>query len=322
MDVSVWIREIAFQELALIKPLFRQVFGSDISEEMLAWKYGDGQGRSYGAFAPDGALLAHCGLFYRQVLADGQPCRIAQLGDLMALPGRYGGLSRAGSPFALLIRKVLSDLPGVANPDGLAFGFPSDRAMRLGEHLGLFSSIDQIWELSFGPLPCSWCADSCQLLNPADNNFAGIANRLWQQMAKSLGNDLVGVRDANYLEQRYFRHPLKRYDCYLVSSCWLRRPLGLLITHSDGDQCELLDIIAAPSGMKRVLQAARMRLQSWRVACIKLWMTEQHAEKLQGLAEAASRLEFRIMANPFSSAGNPQRFASRWWLTSGDTDYH
>lgn len=322
MSKSVQITEIAFQERALIRPLFRQVFGSDISEEMLAWKYGDGRGRSYGAFSPDGVLLAHCGIFYRQVLADGQPRRIAQLGDLMALPGRYGGLSRSQSPFALLIRQVLADLPGEANPDGLAFGFPSDRAMRLGEHLGLFSSIDRMHEVTCTPLPVSRGSDRCVAVSPADKAFTGVAGRLWHKMAKDLGGDLIGVRDAAYLRQRYFHHPHNRYGCYLVSSRWLGSPLGLLITRIDGEQCELLDIIAPVSGISRLLQVARQQLAAWGAVVMKLWLTERYADLLKHQAEASSPLEFRIMASPFSSAGHPERFANRWWLTSGDTDYH
>ncbi|MFA6499006.1 MAG: hypothetical protein WCV64_06705 [Desulfurivibrionaceae bacterium] len=318
---AVAVREIPFQDIPQIRPLFRQVFGGDLSPEMLAWKYGEGRGRSYGAFAPDGTLVAHCGTFYRLVLADGQSRRIAQLGDLMALPGKLGGLSRFGSPFALLIRKVLADLPGEANPDGLAFGFPSDRAMRLGEHLGFFSSIDRMCELVLSPLASSWQADRCAPISPSDNTFMAVADRLWQQMGQGLGHDLIGVRDAAYLQQRYFRHPSSCYGCHLISSRWFGRPLGLLITRMDGEQCELLDIIAHPSRMGRLLQAARQQMEDWGAATMKLWLTEKYATLYRPLADSFSQLEIRIMASPFSSANHPERFVDRWWLTSGDTDY-
>lgn len=318
---AVEVREIPLQDLSLIRPLFRQIFGADISTEMLAWKYGEGRGRSYGAFAQDGTLLAHCGVFYRSALADGQSCRIAQLGDLMALPGRVGGLSRFSSPFSLLIRKVLDDLPGQSNPDGLAFGFPSDRAMRLGEHLGLFAAIDRMWELVFTPLPASWRADRVVPMAFSDKAFTDTANHLWQQMASTHGKDLVGVRDAAYLLQRYSRHPSHQYGCHLVSTRWWDRPLGLLFSRMDGEQCELLDILAHPSNMERVLQTARQRMAVWGAVTMKLWLTERYTKLYCPLADSHSQLEFRIMANPYSSAGHPERFAGRWWLTSGDTDY-
>lgn len=315
------VREIPFAELPLIRPLFCRIFKTDISEEMLAWKYGDGRGRSYGIFTAAGELLAHCGIFYRQALAEGSPCRIAQLGDLMALPGRYGGVSRTRSPFALLIGKVLADLPDAANPDGLAFGFPSDRAMRLGEHLGLFSAIDRVWELQFSALPRDRGGDRCLELDFDGSNFIHSADSLWDSMAADLGNDLIGVRDGCYLRHRYGSHPRHRYQCHLVRSGWLRRPLGILVTRLDGEQCELLDLVAPRSNMKRLLVAARRQLPAWGVTTIKLWLTERHAAQIQRHADHVAPLEFRIMANPFSSGNRPQRFANRWWLTGGDTDY-
>lgn len=319
--MSVQVREIGFQELGLIRPLFSRVFKADLPDSLLAWKYGDGRGRSYGAFTEEGELVAHCGLFYRQTLAEGVFCRIAQLGDLMALPGRHGGVSRGRSPFALLIQQVLADLPAADNPDALAFGFPSDRAMRLGEHLGLFAAIDQVWELQFSPLPLRSGADHCSELDPADRSATRIADRLWRQMAKDLGGDLIGVRDGSYLRHRYGSHPQYRYRLHLVCSRWLRRPVGLLVTRLDGEQCELLDLIAPRPAMERLLVAARQQLASWGGTTLKLWLTGRHAALLQHQADHAVPLEFRIMANPFSSGNRPQRFAGRWWLTSGDTDY-
>lgn len=313
------IKKIDFRDLAVIQPLFRQVFGTDIPEPMLAWKYGEERGSAWGAFAGD-RLLAHCGLFYRTVLAEGRQQRIAQLGDLMALPGRYGGLSRKSSPFAALIQQVLADLPGDDNPDGLAFGFPSDRAMRLGEHLGLFTSIDRIRQLAFVPLPPSRTS-RCRNLQPDDSSLPDTVERLWQRMAAALGNDLVGIRDGAYVMQRYAAHPLHRYDFRLVVSRWLRRPFGVLITRTTGQECELMDIIAPPSDLPELLEAALQQMEEWGVTSLKLWLTERHSRLVQELADVSEPTEFRIMANPFSSGGQPERFADRWWLTGGDTDY-
>lgn len=323
MKSAVQIREIAFDEMDLIRPLFRQAFATELSGEMLDWKYGGGRGKSFGAFAAENpaTLLVHCGLFYRNVLADGQRRRIAHLGDLMALPGRKGGLLRATSPFSVLFHKVLADLPDALNPDGLAFGFPSDRAMRLGEHMGVFAAIDRMYELTCTPLTSSGRSDRCQAFGPSETAFVEIANRLWQQMADSLGGDMIGIRDADYLVQRYFRHPHHRYDCHVVLSRWLGRPLGLLITRMEGGQCELMDVIAHASCLDRLLQVFRQQLQTWGANVARLWLTERHAERYRLHAEEVRPLEFRIMANPFSSGGDYRRFAGRWWLTSGDTDY-
>lgn len=309
-------------ETALMQDLFRKVYGNEISQAMLEWKYGGDRGTSYGVFAEDGVLLAHCGVFHRTVLAEGKRYRIGQLGDLMALPGRHGGLSRLGSPFSALIQHLLAELPGGNNPDGLAFGFPSDRAMRLGERLGLFAPIDRMCQLVFTPLPPSWKADRCIPLSPADSRFSGIIDKLWCAMAEAFGNDLIGVRDAEYLIQRYARHPVYTYNLHLIVSRWLGTPLGVLVTRIDAGACELLDIIAPPATISRLLQAARRQLADWGAQSMTAWLTERHARTFEPLAQSCNPLEIRIMANPFSSEGTPGRFAHRWWLTSGDTDYH
>jgi hypothetical protein len=121
--------------------------------------------------------------------------------------------------------------------------------------------------------------------------------------------------------QRYAAHPLHRYDFRLVLSRWLRRPFGILITRTTGHECELMDIIAHPSDLPDLLETARQQMEAWGVTSLKLWLTERHSRLVQELADTTESTEFRIMANPFSSGGKPERFADRWWLTSGDTDY-
>lgn len=316
------IRILPEHELCLIKPLFLRVFDVELPDGMMAWKYGGGHGRSYAMFSENGELLVHCGVFFRMVLADGTLQRISQLGDLMAQPGRHGGLVRSGSPFAQLIQKVLDDLADTQNPDALAFGFPSERAMRLGEHLGLFTPIDQICQLTFDPLPDRRFAERLVPVAELDAKSGEMISHLWQEMAEVLGQDLIGVRDANYLEWRYFRHPRFRYACHFVKSWWGGRPLGAIVTRSDGGQCELMEMIAAPSNMPRLLLAARRLAAHSGGTALQIWLTERHAAHFAEQARSNERLELKIMANPFSSGGNPRRFAGRWWLTSGDTDYH
>jgi hypothetical protein len=322
-DTVATVTEIPFRDISKITPLFQQVFNSTLSPEMLAWKYDQGRGRSYGYFSASGELLAHCGIFYRTVLAEGKVRRIAQLGDLMARPGKHGGLSRSSSPFAVLIRRVLDDVPGGDNPDALAFGFPSERAMRVGEHLGLFASIDQMRQLVFEELPGQWYSDRCLPVGIPDAAFMRTAGRLWQQMADALGGGLLGVRDGGYLVQRYFNHPLFKYTCYSIRPWWGGMPFGIVVIRSiDEQQCELMDVIAAPGCMPGIVRAVRRQMGVWGCRQLLFWTTDRHAGLLQDQASRTDRLEFRIMANPFSSAGNPERFAGRWWLTSGDTDYH
>lgn len=304
-----------------IRPLFREVFKVDISPEMVHWKYGEGRGSSWGAWDADGDLVVHCGVFYRRALAGGAPRRIAQLGDLMASPQKPGGLTRGQSPFARLVRQLLAALPDASNPDALAFGFPSERAMRLGERLGVFAQIDQVHALSFAPLPDAWNADRVEPLPSLNVQSARQLDLLWSAMAADLQDGLVGVRDAAYLQWRYFEHPAHPYTCLMVRSPWLRRPVGALVIRGEGAERELMDVIAPLARIPRLIQAARRWLARTGGEKLNLWLASTHARQFAPLAQSCQPLEFRIMANPLGPAWVLEKFHQRWWLTSGDTDY-
>lgn len=308
-------------EEARIRPLFRKVFKVDISPEMVRWKYGAGRGRSWGAWDADGGLLVHCGVFYRRALAGGHARRIAQLGDLMASPHKPGGLARENAPFPRLIRRLLSELPDAHNPDALAFGFPSERAMRLGERLGVFAQIDQVHALTFDPLPPCASGDRVDTLHEISPQAARRLDRLWTAMAADLQGGLIGVRDAAYLRWRYFEHPENRYTCLVVRSRWLRRTLGVLFIKGSDTEREIMDIIAPLHQIPRLLTAARRWLGATAGTRLTLWLASTHAERFAPLAQSCAPLEFRIMANPLGPAWVLERFDRRWWLTSGDTDY-
>lgn len=304
-----------------IRPLFQQVFKVDISPQMVRWKYAEGRGRSWGAWDTDGKLVVHCGVFYRQTLVGGSPRRIAQLGDLMASPQKPGGLTRSHSPFARLVRQLLAELPDATNPDALAFGFPSERAMRLGERLGVFTQIDQVYALTFAPLPGAWNGDRVDVLPRLGATATHLVDRLWSEMASDLQDGLVGVRDAAYLNWRYFSHPAHGYTCLLVRSPWLRRPIGVLVVRGDGPERELMDLVAPLAAIPRLLQATRRWLGQTGGQTLQLWLASTYAKRFAPLAQSCKPLEFRIMANPLGPAWVLEKFHQRWWLTSGDTDY-
>lgn len=304
-----------------VQLLFREVFGDEISPAMLHWKYADGRGGAWGFWDEEGRLAAHCGVFYRTILAGGVRRKIAQLGDLMASRRKPGGLSRRDSPFFQIIQQVLRGLRSAENPEALAFGFPSDRAMRLGEHLEVFSTIDRMFELVFTPRPSRWNADKVLTISEADAQFAQVVDGLWSEMASDLRDGLVGIRDSAYLAQRYFAHPEHRYYGYLIRSFWRHRPLGVIVVRGEGEERELMDIIAPLHRLPRLLRGAQMWLSRSGGQRLSLWLASSHVERLAGLAQSSTPLEFRIMANPFSPAEVLERFRNGWWLTSGDTDY-
>ncbi|WP_374486111.1 hypothetical protein [Zoogloea sp.] len=319
-EATLEVRPAAATDAPQVRALFEEVFKHAISPAMLHWKYAEGRGQSWGAWEPDGTLLVHCGVFFRRALAAGQPVRAAQLGDLMASARKPSGLARQQSPFACMIRELLAAQPCPENPDAICFGFPSDRAMRLGERIGVFASIDRVFNLAFTPRQPEGHADSCTPVTLNARTCRTI-DRLWSAMAADLPQQLVGVRDAAYLQWRYVEHPEHRYQLLLVRSRWLKRPLGVLVVRGEGEERELMDIVAPLRNIPRLLKASREWLARSGGQRLNLWLSSSFATRFAPLADSCEALEFRIMANPLGPAHILERFHEAWWLTSGDTDY-
>lgn len=306
----------------LIRPLFKEVFGHEISSALLQWKYGGGRGLSWVGWGQDGHPLVHCGLSFRTALVGGRLQRIAQLVDLMASPRAHGGISRRQSPFYKLVVPLLASLATAENPGAWAFGFPSDRAMRLGERLGVFKAIDQMYELTFPPKPVRYLGGYhfIRVFEVSGENGWKL-QRLWEQMAADFDEGIVGLRDTAYLRKRYLEHPEKQYELYLVQSPWLRRQLGGFIVWRNGASVELMDVITPLRAVPRIVEAAREWLYRNTCSELKLWLASSHVDLLTGQAASVTPLEFRIMANPFTPLEELHHLDHRWWLTSGDTDY-
>ena len=304
-------------QLTGIQPLFSSVFGHEISAALLDWKYAHARGQSWVArLAGDPAPQVHCGVCFRDILFEGEALRAGQLVDLMAAPKGFG-LTRKNSPFALLLKHILQQLPNAANPAGVVFGVPSGRSMRLAEHCGVATEVDRWLELHLHPARAS---RSPRLRNwPAGNTAS--ATSAWNRMASTLNDAALGVRDTGYLEHRYLRHPEHTYQLMEVTSAWLRSPMGIVVMRRHPQHFEILDLLAAWEDMPEILLAIRnwLALSGNDVAVLSL--TESFARQLSPFASSTRMTEFRIMGNPFCSADTLRSLSNRWWLTGGDTDY-
>ena len=314
------MRCLETNELTLLQPLFESVFKQPVSAALLEWKYAGGRGESWAAWqAGDDRPFLHCGLSFRDVLVAGAPVRAAQLVDLMAEPKR-AGLSREQSPFSLLMRKILDSLPRQDNPAGVAFGFPSDRAMRLGEHAGVYRSVGHWQALEFcgvdaviGPRVRAW--------RPEQATDLALADRLWHSMARDLADYSVGVRDSRHFIYRYLGHPEKQYTLWVAESRWRRLPIGLAVLGGSAGHYEILDVLGRREDMPEIIRAVQRWLHSTQGQSLTLMLTAPFARQLEPFANRCSATQFRIMANPRTPAATLAQLDDRWWLTGGDTDY-
>lgn len=302
----------------MVQPLFEQVFKQPISLDLLRWKYAAGRGESW-MIRQQGAYLLHCGTLFRQLVVGDSRFKVIQIADLMAPPKR-SGLTRLEAPFPVLLRHILGRLPGPENPHAIAFGFPSGRAMRLAEQLGVATAVDHWMQLDFPALRHPLVARVRELSHLGESEVAKLT-ALWAAMRAGLGDTPLVCRDIDYLQDRYFGHPEKPYRMLLVESCWLKKPLGLAVVSCATGNPELLDVIARWDDVPEVIRAVQDWVARQGVGSFSFWLTQSFARQLAPFAEHCHATQFRIMGNPFSPAAFLSATQGRWWLTGGDTDY-
>lgn len=317
-EAELSYRLVELTESPAVQRLFLDVFKHTLSSDLLHWKYGAGRGLNWGVFRQD-FLELHCGVVFREVLWQDRAHRAAQLVDLMAA-GKHSGLSRNNSPFSALMRIILASLREPNNPFALAFGFPSDRAMKLGERLGVYRAVDhwQLLEFSARRLRVGPRAVEVNLSSIQPQ----LLDLLWSRMARELSSYAVGTRDASYLHWRYVVHPENRYLFLLALSRWRRKPIGLLVLTPCQHRFEVVDFVCAWADTPELILAAQDWLSRREGSSLQLYLTTSFAKQLAPYSSLSSLSEFRIMANPFMPNDELLALKGKWFLTGGDSDFH
>lgn len=314
-------RVLSPAEWPQVEALFGDVFGHVLPRALTQWKYAPSRGLSIGVADPahPDRLVAHCGLMFREVLAFGQQVQAAQLTDLMVTARARGPMLRQGSPFAKVVGHALAQLGTAHNPrnaDRLSFGFPSARAMRLAEHLGLVREIDQVHELVWTPAPGA----VPELVEADSDRLRSDLDGLWADMRKDLTDALVGVRNADYFVPRYLHHPTRHYRVHLLRGTG-GRPVAAFALRAEDGRFELADWVGSLAGVPALLDAARAATAAASCQALTTWITEGFLAVMSVGASRQHATEFRIICRGDLPADLWQRQHLRWWLTPGDTDY-
>jgi len=321
------ITQLKNSELSALQPLFLDVFKQPISVALLDWKYGEvssrnGAGGESWVSVEDAKTQAprlHCGLLFRNLHWRGASCRGAQLIDLMAAP-KETGLARDSSDFHQIMQHVLQRL---RRPEPLiAFGFPSERALRLAIKLGVSTNIDQLYRLIWAgrPRKASWLRFGRVQRLPALDR--AVCNHLWAAMQASLSEHCVGDRTYEYLRYRYEQHPEKSYEFVMVMRPFSSKPLGLGVLSGEGTTREILDIVACKDDYPRMIDGLRRWALQNDLDNLHLYATTCVVSQLTETGATAEATAIRVMASPLESAETLAELKNNWWLTGGDTDYH
>lgn len=302
--------------------LFQVVFGHTMRPPLWHWKYGNDRGCSVAAYR-DGRLVAHYGGSRRLVAIFGRMATAVQICDAMVDPAERAVMTKTGVMYQVTATflEIYQGLEGIP----LAFGFPNRRAMGLGERLGLYAEVGALCEVRWAALH-----DRPRLLTRVrylDRHHARdrqAVDRLWAAMRRDLTDAVAVVRDWAYLCYRYAEHPERHYEILLVSSRVTLRPLGVLVLRIEENAVELLDLVAPLKHIPVLIDQARRLAGRWGKETLYCWITRQYAGRFGRTPGALVKdLDIRIPTNAWVHQDlTPAQLYDRWWLTSGDTDFH
>lgn len=317
-----------------ILALHRRVFGSNVDENWLEWKYGrPGQGgRCPGVGVWDGAeLVAYCGGVPRRLWMHGLPLDGLQIGDVMVAPEWRGILTRRG-PFFYACRHFYDSYIGEKKEFQLGFGFPNFRAMRLPVKLGLAwdggAIHSLIWNLTTAlrgrsPVSLHWIWKE---IHPGASEFETAVDAAWARMRSGSNGMTLGQRDASYLRWRYVDRPVepevnRQYRFFLLHHRWSRRIGGVAVLDFGGHRAQWLDWVGEPMLMPVAAQACKWEVMQLGILEMSAWASTLVLETLQESGITARTIAARLGVPCNSMVEEHDLVNMRWWLMGGDTDF-
>ena len=299
--------------------LFERVFGEPPNQSLWRWKYGDG--KSLSLLAESGhRLVAHYGGMSRPILAFGQKTKAVQICDVMVDPKERGILKRHGV-FYHLAKAYQESIFGWRQDHLVGFGFPNTRHMKLGERLGIYVAVDSMLEYRWHPeTSIASLFFTAHHVTQIDG-FRNQVNGLWRLMAKDLTEHLVGLRDADYLIDRYGLHPTKNYLIFGIRSRISKALSSLVVLRMDGEVCRWVDYVGPLNQLSRAILVTRRIAKKLGAKSLLLWVTASQRRHFDAFSDEVSELDIHIPANTLVERIPPHEIQGRWWLMMGDTDF-
>ena len=317
-NAETWqVVSVQSRHLDGIRALFRKVFGNELSPAHWHWKYGKGRGHGV-VVLEDQDVVAFFGGTERRVIFDGYPLVAIQCGDSMVEPGRRGVLTRKG-PFYLSVTAFLGKWVGDGLPYLLTYGFPNERAMRLAERLDLYAEVGTMLQLKWQPEPGSNCR--AEDLDFSDSRHQQLINKLWLQMADEFSNRAIGVRDFNYIKQRFQENPTLDYKFDLVFNPDSSSPLGLLVTRKTEKDLLLVDIVARAEQFDTLVNFARHRAFSVGAGKLYGWLTDVDYPLVESTAPDTDDDPLRLPLGVYSPGLRAEDVRDKWFFMCGDSDF-
>lgn len=322
LSIPKWrVQLLHFNQMPDMLALFKKTFQHDMTPTTWQWKYGAHAGCAIGVWR-DHQLIAHYGGIGRRILFFGKPQTAVQISDVMVDVAERGTLSKKG-PFFLATATFLEHYIGYGKPYLLGFGFPSERHMKIAEHLGQYARVGNLIEFSWSPRPRypHWRTKLQPIDDTTPVTSEAIVNSCWQHMVADMQNAIIGVRDWEYVQRRYLHHPSQSYRVLMIKSRFSQRVEGILVLRYDATDCEIMDFIAPLRAIPIMIHHARRLAGMHGCARVFCHITENFADHFAKTGGFGQPAHIPIPANIWSPGPAPEILKNHWWLMSGDKDF-
>jgi hypothetical protein len=301
--------------------LFHEVFGHYLGEPMQHWKYSEDRSRAFGAWNREGKLIAHYGGFVRSLSMFGKTILALQIGDVMVHPSERAVMTLRGA-FFLVASGFFDRYVGKGKPYCLAFGFPNHRAIKIGQLLGLYASVEKIFR-------CSWRSCGVNLpfwlaIEPLFDitGWEQEADKLWKEMSYNTGEFVLLRRNAVYLRYRYQERPESGYGVYLVRNRFTGRPKTIIIVKQKDDCLDWLDFVGSLDAIPLATDAVRQLAKVSGKTEVSAWLTGCMLKYFSGDDGKVEATDIEIAQSDWNlSKDLAVTTAGHWWLMYGDTDF-
>jgi len=308
------------QDVVALQDLFRVVFGHEMTQARWEWKYQDAT--AWGsAVEREGMLVGFYGGMPRLCVLKNQSFQVVQIGDVMVSPnersaGRSGPLMRAAASY-------IDNMPSLYKDFAFAFGFPSERAMRLGVALGLYQPVEAINEIVWTGMPkrMSFLKKSVYIHKDAISEYRQQINALWEQMRHDFSGYILPVRDFTRWFYRYGQHPDSNFQLVLISSRFSNKPLAAFVIVEHTDHIELVDYVGGSDGINFAVEGARMCAARLGKSFVKGWFTNSLVPLFKVLCKSVAKTGIQV---PIDLRGRSKAKAvlpAPLWLMAGDSDF-
>lgn len=296
--------------------LFKKSFGSDYDRALWVWKYAAGRGRAVAVWR-EGELVGHFGSTQRSIAYLGRQGSALQICDVMVDPKQRGVLVKRGAMF--IAAATFFEFYLGLRSHTLAYGFPTQRHMVLGEKLGLYREVAKMVEVRWDASEVRGHRVRAGSIVPG--RWSTCVRRAWSAMRASLRHAVCTVRDPGYVEYRYVRHPLKQYRIICVQTPLLRSVIGILILRKEKGDCELVDVIGPLRNIPLLVSEARYQAFLWDCSTIYCWITERFSSYFLHDGGAVTDLGASVALIVWVPGSLPAPQTDNWWMMSGDTEF-